>query len=285
MAYVAEGGKKLQNRMGGTLNERVAAPVSSFAKKMLHKMGWTEGKGLGKSEQGINTHIVAKKRKDEEGLGQEGALAAEMGDQWWAGSLEKTMYKMKMKKKMAKKEEKKAKKEAEGEGGGGEGRGSNFNLNVNDTFVKKKKKKKARKDVKDLTEEDLMKGYVEKAPPTSEELFEATGGARFGMRAQSKQKGKWARSEGDAIKGTEEALVDVEWDGLGQVNVSDIVKKDEARKKKKKKRKLEEGGEVVAAVVEEEEEGRRAEKKQKKEKKEKKEKMEKKEKKEKDKDA
>lgn len=86
-------------------------------------MGWTEGKGLGKSEQGINTHIVAKKRKDEEGLGQEGALAAEMGDQWWAGSLEKTMYKMKMKKKMAKqakKEEKKAKKEAEG-GGGGEG--------------------------------------------------------------------------------------------------------------------------------------------------------------------
>lgn len=26
MAYVAEGGKKLQNRMGGTLNERVAAP-------------------------------------------------------------------------------------------------------------------------------------------------------------------------------------------------------------------------------------------------------------------
>ena len=79
---------------------------------MLHKMGWTEGKGLGKEEQGINTHIVAKKRKDEEGLGQEGVLAAEMGDQWWAGSLEKTMYKMKMKKKLAKQAKKAEKKAA-----------------------------------------------------------------------------------------------------------------------------------------------------------------------------
>ncbi|GMH59433.1 hypothetical protein TrST_g11486 [Triparma strigata] len=231
MAYVAEGGKKLQNRMGGTLNERVAAPVSSFAKNMLHKMGWTEGKGLGKEEQGINTHIVAKKRKDEEGLGQEGVLAAEMGDQWWAGSLEKTMYKMKMKKKLAKQAEKKA---AATEGDGGD----------KDKKKKKKKKeqkkKKKKKDLKDLTEEDLLKGYVEKAPPTSEELFEATGGARFGMRAQSRQKGKWARSEGTAIKDSEEALVDVEWDGLGQVNVSDIVKKDEEKKRKKKKRKQEE---------------------------------------------
>ena len=106
MAYVEEGGRKLREKMGGTLNERVrphhpprrvkafrglriahtlatagsagkaagispsasschpqvAAPVSSFARNMLEKMGWSEGEGLGKDKQGINTHIKAKKR-------------------------------------------------------------------------------------------------------------------------------------------------------------------------------------------------------------------------------
>ena len=86
-----------------------------------------------------------------------------------------------------------------------------------------------------------MKGYVERAPPTAEELFEATGGARFGMRAQSKQRGKWARSEGDAISDDVKNLVQVEWDGLGKVDVSDIVKKDQEKKKRRRKDKAETG--------------------------------------------
>ena len=131
---------------------------------------------------------------------------------------------------------------------------------------KKKKKKEKTKKKKDeeeeeesassslkdklsnLTEEQLLAGFESKGPPTDSELFAATGGARFGMRAQSKQTGKWKRSEGDAIKEEEERIVReglVEWDGTGEVKVADIIKKDEEKrkskkdKKKKKKRKVE----------------------------------------------
>ena len=76
-------------------------------------------------------------------------------------------------------------------------------LNSSNESLKKKKKKKKRK-------RDAKRHF------TDEELFEATGGARFGMRAQSKQTGKWARAE--AINEEEETLAktSVEWDGTGK---------------------------------------------------------------------
>ena len=38
---------------------------------MMEKMGWAEGKGLGKSSNGILTHVKLKKRVEEVGLGSE----------------------------------------------------------------------------------------------------------------------------------------------------------------------------------------------------------------------
>ena len=35
---------------------------SKFGKKMLEKMGWTDGKGLGADESGETAHIKVKKR-------------------------------------------------------------------------------------------------------------------------------------------------------------------------------------------------------------------------------
>ena len=70
--------------------------MSSVAEKMLKKMGWSKGEGLGKDKQGISTHITVTKRKDDEGIGAEKIQAAEFGDTWWNGALEKTMYKMKV---------------------------------------------------------------------------------------------------------------------------------------------------------------------------------------------
>jgi len=50
---------------------------------------------------------------------------------------------------------------------------------------------------------------------TDDELFQATGGARFGMRAQGSQKGKWQRTEGEKVSEQEEvARGKVEWNGL-----------------------------------------------------------------------
>ena len=58
-------------------NEQWASDKSAFGQRMLKKMGWTEGKGLGKNQQGTNTNLRAIRR--EEGLGI-GAKTDTFGD-------------------------------------------------------------------------------------------------------------------------------------------------------------------------------------------------------------
>jgi Pin2-interacting protein X1 len=71
------------------------------------------------------------------------------------------------------------------------------------------KSKKSKKNKDTATTTNKRKDY------TDQELFEATGGARFGMRAQGAQKGKWQRTEGEQISQAEEvARGKVEWNGL-----------------------------------------------------------------------
>jgi hypothetical protein len=90
--------------------------------------------------------------------------------------------------------------------------------------------------------------------PTDEELFQALGGARFGMRAQSSQTGKIKRSEEmfesqyakQSRQGSQNESATT--DGGSKVStVSDGSKtgteRSEKSKKKKKKRKLREAGE------------------------------------------
>lgn len=57
-------GKKFMNKLGGMANESAASSVSAFARKQMEKMGWQEGKGLGKEEQGVVTHVRVKKREE-----------------------------------------------------------------------------------------------------------------------------------------------------------------------------------------------------------------------------
>uniref|UniRef100_A0A6U3RUZ0 G-patch domain-containing protein n=1 Tax=Ditylum brightwellii TaxID=49249 RepID=A0A6U3RUZ0_9STRA len=55
---------------------------------------------------------------------------------------------------------------------------------------------------------------------TDEELFKATGGARFGMRAQVRAEGKWARTERSLGEHEEKELKSkIEWNGLGNAKV------------------------------------------------------------------
>ena len=49
---------------------------------MLTKMGWTEGKGLGKKEDGMATHVKVKKKNDAMGLGADGPDC--LGRQGWS---------------------------------------------------------------------------------------------------------------------------------------------------------------------------------------------------------
>ncbi len=76
-------GKKFLAQLGGMANESAASEVSSFAKKQMLKMGWTEGKGLGKQEQGMATHIKVRRREKNVGVGIEAKMKEEVSNQWW----------------------------------------------------------------------------------------------------------------------------------------------------------------------------------------------------------
>ena len=89
---------------------------------------------------------------------------------------------------------------------------------VGNTLARLAAAKKQKKSKKSKKEEKKKK--KRKLEYTDEELFEATGGARFGMRAQTQQMGKWNRAE-DAITKDEEDLAKskTEWDGMAAPKV------------------------------------------------------------------
>jgi len=100
-----------------------------------------------------------------------------------------------------------------------------FKTSVSQTLAKLAAAKKSKKSKKSKREKKKRK-----LDYTDEELFEATGGARFGMRAQTQQKGKWNRAE-DAITKDEEneAKLKTEWDGMAapKILLSSDAKKEQ----------------------------------------------------------
>jgi Pin2-interacting protein X1 len=219
-------GSKLRKQLSGSLQEHVSAPTSTFAKKQLEKMGWSDGTGLGKKRDGITTHIKVKKRKDQEGIGAGKAAADKQAssEQWWKDSLGDTLARLSSKK-----------------------------------GKKSDKKKHKRKDY------------------TDEELFEATGGSRFGMRAGiTKNLSKWRRSEGDqeeTAKVSVEDGTDGDVQGDSKMEVDDLPLDETVNKKDKKDKKSEKKAKKVNKKVKvklatEEKKKSRKEKKDKKKKKE-----------------
>ena len=206
MAYTNVCGKKLQAKLGGTLNESATShspallPSSqSFAKRQLEKMGWTEGTGLGKRRDGMQRHVVIKQREDEMGLGREKEKAREIGNVWWKDSVGGTLARLQQQKKTKKNKKK-------GEDG--------------DDTKKRRKEEKSKERKSKISHSEGERLSAIAAPIrtyTDEELFEATGGARFGMRAQRRAEGKWKRTESgsEIIEMEKMATLNVEWNGRG----------------------------------------------------------------------
>mmetsp|Transcript_21803 Transcript_21803/g.45843 ORF Transcript_21803/g.45843 Transcript_21803/m.45843 type:complete len:285 (-) Transcript_21803:170-1024(-) len=94
--------------------------------------------------------------------------------------------------------------------------------------LKKKKKDKKKDKSKDSKAEKMY---------TDEELFEATGGARFGMRAQRRAEGKWKRTEsGNHLAEWEKkAKASMEWDGRGKAQPKIDTTKEQSDSGKKRK--------------------------------------------------
>lgn len=196
MAYAADlCGSKLKAKLASTLNEASAAPISStsFAAKQMAKMGWKEGTGLGKNRNGIVSHIKVKKREENMGLGVEKERTRKLGVEgmWWSSNVSDTLMRLQNQKKSEKKDKK--------------------------SKDKKSKKSKKDKDKKVKKKKKVVKPKIY----TDEELFQATGGARFGMRAQRRAEGKWKRTEdSQSLKEWEkEVSSKIEWNGLGKAEV------------------------------------------------------------------
>ncbi|TYZ65502.1 hypothetical protein PybrP1_008073 [[Pythium] brassicae (nom. inval.)] len=170
-------GKKFTNQLGSMANEAAAADVSAFARRQMEKMGWTEGKGLGKAEQGVVTHVRVQKREEFMGVGVEKLKVEEQKNQWWYNAYDKIANKIKI--------------AADTDDDDEEEDGDSAKKSKKKS--KKSKKKAVKKRKREEQEEPAAAGERKFRIPTDEELFAATGGKLFGRRAYGSCNGKLKR--------------------------------------------------------------------------------------------
>ncbi|KAE8893268.1 hypothetical protein PF005_g21258 [Phytophthora fragariae] len=208
-------GKKLMSKLGGMANESAAAEVSDFARRQMEKMGWSAGKGLGKNEQGVKSHVKVKRREELQGVGAEKKEVKEQANQWWYNVYDRMASKIVV--------------DASSDEEGGD-----------DEKKKKKKKKKYKKKKMDKKRKRLDENESANQKfriPTDEELFAATGGKLFGRRAYGSCNGKLKRDEMQLKKAKKE-----EKDSEDETPVttgSDSTEEEEDKEKMEKKEKKE----------------------------------------------
>lgn len=154
--------KKTISALGSDIKDANGSKISNFAKKQMEKMGWVEGQGLGKNSDGSTTHIKVTKKEESSGLGLDKETSEKLSatEHWWHDDFASTLAAFKPK------------------------------------GLKEDKKKDKKKEKKEKRKEEKKKRKLEaSSPPSYEELFAATGGARLGMRARAKQTGKLLRTE------------------------------------------------------------------------------------------
>ncbi|KAF9420664.1 hypothetical protein HW555_003211, partial [Spodoptera exigua] len=82
-----------------------------FARKQLEKYGWTDGKGLGKHENGISEALKPKLKRSVAGVGHD--AAAEFNEHWWTTLYDKAAANVEVKQKNGKTKEIKTKDDQE----------------------------------------------------------------------------------------------------------------------------------------------------------------------------
>jgi Pin2-interacting protein X1 len=225
-------GSKHKTKLGSTFNETAAAGPNTFARAQLERLGWRAGAGLGKNLHGISEHVrVVKKAEEYGGIGHTSTSTGSnngsattttttpssttITDQWWKSSVGDTLARLKQKKEEKKQKKDKKKKNKKSSSS----RSSSTDEEEDGDGKKKNKKKKRKRDGEDNSNNNNSVQPLVKIM-TDEELFIATGGARFGMRAQSIQRGKWKRTEYDLSKDDiDRAMQQTEWDGLSAPKV------------------------------------------------------------------
>ncbi|KAG5189647.1 hypothetical protein JKP88DRAFT_160699 [Tribonema minus] len=109
-------GKRALKDLGARANDAAGSGYSSFSQRMMTKMGWQEGQGLGKDGQGMNSYIKVKRKEDDAGLGREKQEREKAANQWYFNAFEDAIAAAhaldpKLRKKLKNKGEKKRKRE------------------------------------------------------------------------------------------------------------------------------------------------------------------------------
>lgn len=78
--------------------------------KVMAKMGWKEGNGLGKNQHGSKDCVQIRRREDNLGLGQKALGETNWKDEWWNDAYNNSIKKLNI---MPKKFQKKHKKDEE----------------------------------------------------------------------------------------------------------------------------------------------------------------------------
>ncbi|CAM9436053.1 unnamed protein product [Sphacelaria rigidula] len=197
-----------------TLNQSWKNDKSKFGLKMLQKMGWTEGKGLGKNEDGVSEHVKVSKKSNNLGLG---ATRDQTGAAGWAstavsfnGVLE-TLAKAygtahdsnEKKSKKRKKKSKKDKRRKKGESGnrsssdGSTGSGSDIesngsgtaSVNAQGAYACPSRARRVRsKDVKSFSAEDLRAILGKSAGPSLPSYPVISGGDSSSKSSTAREK-------------------------------------------------------------------------------------------------
>lgn len=225
------------NKTSSSSSSSKNAPLlSKFAQAHMAKLGWTPGSGLGKRRDGRSTHIQVRKREEGLGLGASTVAAVATTDEWWKDSLGHAL--------------------------------AHLNHQHSTDSNGKKKKKKSKKTSSSQTDPSRR--------VTDEELFQATGGARFGMRAQRRAEGKWRRTESTESMTTPSVTTtteDTTSKDSSAVDDAKVTTKTISKKSEKSKRKRDgDDDDDDKEAAERETSSSKKEKKQRKEKKEKKQK-------------
>ena len=55
-------GKKAITELSTRMNDAAGSGMSAFARRILEKHGWSEGKGLGKNEDGMTNYVKVSRR-------------------------------------------------------------------------------------------------------------------------------------------------------------------------------------------------------------------------------
>ncbi len=249
--------------LGGTQNRAWAADRNAYGRKMMEKMGWTDGAGLGKDGQGEKTHVRIKQRGANQALGAEawssekggGAngmanrIDAAAGQKSWMQTTDNfasllselgSTYGKAHKKKKAKKDKKKKKRKREQEGGSGsgsdDGDGDKGRAHAMNSAFSFRKANIRNKKVTGLSDKDMAALLGGAAPVAADERRKREMQARRENETEEERKARKAAKkarkaakragEAPAVAVTEEAP-----------SAEKKEKKDKADKKKKKKKK------------------------------------------------